>query len=224
MIIARCDKQLMSVKKLQTAISLLEDSLSQRSVSFLLRRREAKPHEICLVCSSSQQTDTIDQELQQENYTNEDEQTKEVILQEGQLLELRFRGNVLPNDYQATQSVPFAFNTHFPFYFEKIVNEVDKYSQHFSPCYYGFLQIFTKQKVLRTINKDFEKKKPLAEPVRLLINLNDEIPRAEINHSSTLIFLRHRRTIEEEEKSVKRRPVSVQLRRILYLFSACLSS
>lgn len=166
-IIARCDKQLMNVKKLQTAISLLEQSLNQRSVSFLLRRRTTNPHEICLVCTSSQRFDAIDQELQQENYSNDEEQIKEVTLQEGQLLELRFRGNVLPTDYQTNSTFPFAFNTFFPFYFEKVVNEVDKYSQHFSQCYYGFLQIFTKQKVLRTINKDFDKKKTLSEPVSL---------------------------------------------------------
>lgn len=164
MIVARCDKQLMGMKKLQTTIGLLEQTLSQRSVSFLLRRRVSNPHEICLVCCSSQRTDGIDQELQQENYSVDEEQAKEVILQEGQLLELRFRGNVLPID-QRQQSYPFAFNTYFPFYFETNVTEIDKYSQHFSSYFYGFLQIFSKQKVLKTVAKELDKKKTSVESV-----------------------------------------------------------
>ena len=164
MIVARCDKQLMGTKKLQTTISLLEQTLSQRSVSFLLRRRVANPHEICLVCCSSQRTDGIDQELQQENYSVDEEQAKEVILQEGQLLELRFRGNVLPID-QRQQAYPFAFNTYFPFYFETNVSEIDKYSQHFSSYFYGFLQIFSKQKVLKIVAKELDKKKTSVESV-----------------------------------------------------------
>jgi hypothetical protein len=164
MIIARCDKQLLSNKQLPTTISLLEKSLSQRSVSLILRRRLTNPHEICFVCCSTQRTDTVDNDLEQENFTNDNEQSKELILQEGQLLELRFRGNVLPDeDHQ--KSYPFAFNTYFPYYFQTNVSEIDKYSQHFSSYFYGFVQIFSKQKVLRTITKEIDKKKQQTEIV-----------------------------------------------------------
>jgi hypothetical protein len=173
MIIARCDKQLISIKQLQTTISLLEEKLNQRSVSLILRHRLSNPNEVCVVCCSNQRTDTIDDELRQENYTNDDEQSKEVILQEGQLLELRFRGNVLPIDNQQ-QSLPFAFNTYFPFYFEANVSETDKYSQHFSPYFYGFVQIFSKQKVLRTITKELDKKKQQSEIVSIIVILINE--------------------------------------------------
>jgi hypothetical protein len=158
MIIARCDKQSISTKQLQTVISSLEQSLRQRSISLILRHRPSNPNEICFVCCSSLRTDVVDNELQQENYTTDNEQAKELTLQEGQLLELRFRGNVLPIDYHK-QSYPFAFNTYFPFYFPTNIRETDKYSQHFSPYYYGFVQIFSKQKVLRTIAKEIDKKK-----------------------------------------------------------------
>ncbi len=163
MIIARYDKQLTSVKQLQTTIGLLEQSLNQRSVSFILRRRLSNPNEVCFVCCSTQRTDAIDRDLEEEHFTTDDEESKELILQEGQLLELRFRGNVLPTDDQQ-KSHPFAFNTYFPFYFQTNVSEIDKYSQHFSSYYYGFVQIFSKQKVLRTINKDMEKKKHQTQP------------------------------------------------------------
>jgi hypothetical protein len=158
MIVARCDKQLMSTKQLQTTINLLERTLTQRSVTLILRRRLSNPNEVCLVCCSSRRTESIDNDLQEENFTNDDEQSKELILQEGQLLELRFRGNVLPIENHQ-KSYPFAFNTYFPFYFQTNVCETDKYSQHFSPFFYGFVQIFSKQKVLRTITKETDKKK-----------------------------------------------------------------
>ncbi len=187
MIIARCDKQLMSLKQLQTTMSLLEETLNQRSAMLILRRRLLNPSEICLVCCSNQHTDTVDNEIRQENYTNDNEQIKEIILQEGQLLELRFRGNVLPiNNNQ--QSIPFAFNTHFPFYFETNVIEIDKYSQHLSSYFYGFIQIFSKQKILRNFTKEIDKKKQQLENIHetdiclaeLLISLpkqSEDIPK-----------------------------------------------
>jgi len=156
----------MSIKQLQTTISLLEQTLNQRVATLILRRRLSSPTEICLVCCSSQRTDVVDQEISQENYTNENEQIKEIVLQEGQLLELRFRGNVLPKDREQ-QSIPFAYNTYFPFYFETNISEIDKYSQHLSPYFYGFIQIFSKQKVLRNVMKEIEKKKQQTEIVSI---------------------------------------------------------
>ena len=178
MIIARCDKQTMSTKRLQTTIQLLEQSLNQRSVSLILRRRSSNPNEICLVCCSTQRTDTIENDLQEEHYTADNEQSKELILQEGQLLELRFRGNVLPLQYHQ-QSYPFAFNTYFPFYFQTNVHETDKYSQHFSSCFYGFVQIFSKQKLLRNIPKENDKKKQQSEVVSCLSFRNSLIRQTE---------------------------------------------
>ena len=158
MVVARCDRQSMSIKQLQTTISLLEQTLNQRAATLILRRRLSNPKEICLVCCSSQRTEAVDDEIRQENYSNENEQIKEIILEEGQLLELRFRGNVLPINREQ-QTIPFAFNTYFPFYFESNVSEIDKYSQHLSSYFYGFIQIFSKQKVLRNVMKEIEKKK-----------------------------------------------------------------
>ncbi|CAF2739920.1 unnamed protein product [Rotaria sp. Silwood2] len=158
MIIARYDKKFISTKQLQTTINLLEQSLNQRSVSLVLRRRLSNPNEICFVCCSNQRMHTIDNDLQQENFIDNEEQSKELILQEGQLLELRFRGNVLPIEYNQ-QSYPFAFNTYFPFYFQTNVCEVDKYSQHLSSFFYGFVQIFSKEKILKFITKELDKKK-----------------------------------------------------------------
>lgn len=166
-LIARCDKQLMSLKQLPATIGLLEQTLNQRSATLFLRRRLTNLNEICIVCCSSQRTDTIENDIQRENYSNENEQLKEIILQEGQLLELRFRGNVLPTDGDR-QPVQFAFNTYFPFYFETAVSEIDRYSQHLSSCFYGFIQIFSKQKLLRNVVKEVDKKKQQPDVVSIL--------------------------------------------------------
>ncbi|UJR22588.1 hypothetical protein I4U23_025633 [Adineta vaga] len=160
-IIVRYDKQLMSNKQLQTAIHLFEQKLNQRSATLILRHRLTSPNEICLVCCSSQRIETISNEIQQENYTNFGEQTKEIVLQEGQLLELRFRGNVLPIN-QTQQAIPFAFNTNFPFYFETNISEIDKYSQHLSAYFYGYLEIYSKHKTPRHSMREIEKKKQLS--------------------------------------------------------------
>ncbi|CAF3425125.1 unnamed protein product [Rotaria socialis] len=153
MIIARYDRQFTSTKQLQTTINLLEESLNQRIVSLILRRRLSNLNEICFVCCSSRRINNIDRDLQADQFIDHDEQIKELILQEGQLLELRFRGNVVPIEYNK-QSYRFAFNTYFPFYFQTNVSEIDKYSQHLSPFFYGFVQIFS-----RTIAKEHGQKK-----------------------------------------------------------------
>ncbi|CAF1133282.1 unnamed protein product [Rotaria magnacalcarata] len=153
MIIARYDRQFTSAKQLQTTINLLEESLNQRIVSLILRRRLSNLNEICFVCCSSRRINNIDRDLQADEFIDPDEQIKELILQEGQLLELRFRGNVVPIEYNK-QSYRFAFNTYFPFYFQTNVSEIDKYSQHLSPFFYGFVQVFS-----RAITKEHDQKK-----------------------------------------------------------------
>ncbi|CAF1506676.1 unnamed protein product [Adineta ricciae] len=158
MIVARYDKQVMSAKQLQTVVYLFEQTLNQRTATLMLRHRSSNPNEICLVCCSSQRRGMVTDEIQQENYSNRDEQIKEITLQEGQLLELRFRGNVLPTNH-VQQTIPFAFNTNFPFYFETNVSERDKYSQHLSTYFYGHIQIYSKQKTSRSSMKEIEKKK-----------------------------------------------------------------
>ena len=180
MIVARCDKQLMSLKQLSSTIGLLEKTINQRTATLMLRRRLTNPNEICLICCSSQRIDTIENDLQQEHYSNENEQTKEIILQEGQLLELRFRGNVLPTKTDQ-QPVPLnnikrmrknfllsAFNTYFPYYFETDVCELDKYSQHLSSYFYGFIQVFSKQKILRHTAKEIDRKRQQSDIVRFI--------------------------------------------------------
>jgi hypothetical protein len=174
MIVVRCDQQLMNLKKLQTTMNLLEQTLRERSMSLILRRRLTSSNEICLVCCSMQRMDTIDQDLQTENYTDKDEQIKELIVNEGQMLEVRFRGNVLPKDQQQ-RTYRFAFNTNYPYYLETIVNEIDRYSQHLSSYFYGFVQIFSKKKILKSINKEIDKKKALAEPVSTPIDVHKDI-------------------------------------------------
>ena len=144
MIVVRYDRNLMSLKQLPLTISLLDQTLQTRAVTFLLRSRRTNPNEICFACFASERRELIDNDLQKENYATETEQSKEMLLQEGQMLEIRFRGNVRPTEISAN-AVPMAFNTHFPFFLETKVNVADRYAQHLSADYYGFLQIFTKQ-------------------------------------------------------------------------------
>ncbi|CAF4436355.1 unnamed protein product, partial [Adineta steineri] len=125
------------------------------------------PNEICVTCCSSQRIDTIDNDIKKENYTNNDEQIKEIILQEGQLLELRFRGNVLPINIIQHSTIPFAFNTNFPFFFETNISEIDKYCQHLSSCYYGYIQIYSKRKHYQNVLKDIDKKKQQIDTVNI---------------------------------------------------------
>ncbi|CAF0743578.1 unnamed protein product [Adineta steineri] len=181
MIVVRYDKQLMSLKQLQTILSLFEQTLNQRSATLILRHRSLIPNEICLTCCSTQRIDTIDNDIKKENYTNNDEQIKEIILQEGQLLELRFRGNVLPiNNNNQQSAIPFAFNTNFPFFFETNISEIDKYCQHLSSYYYGYIQIYSKRKHYQNILKDIDKKKQQIDTVKQESSHENESCLAEI--------------------------------------------
>lgn len=160
MIVARYNKQQISKKQLQIVISLLEQTINHRTVTLILRHQLQSPYNICFASCSSQYREMIDEDLEKENYSKDDELIKEIIVDEGQLLEIRFRGNVQPINPQQ-RIVPFAFNTHFPFYFETSIEEIDRYAQHLSSCFYGFLQIFSKQA---------EKKKSSTDSVRFKIS------------------------------------------------------
>jgi len=162
MILIRYDKQTTSPKQLSSLIPLLEQSLSKRTVSLILRHNRTNPSEVCFVCCSNHRLEQTEMNLDEENFTRTNEQIKELVLHEGQLLELRFRGNVLPTE-NADKTYSFAFNTHFPFYFQTTISEIDKYAQHFAAFFYGFIQIYSKQKVLRTIAKEIDKKKQQTE-------------------------------------------------------------
>lgn len=164
MIVARYDRRSLSSKQIQQNVALLDQVLHQRSMILILRRQIQNPSLLCFICCSNETRPLVDQDLQIENYAIDDQQVKELFVQEGQLLEIRFRGNVQPVDAQQ-RSVPFVFNTHFPFYYETLVQEVDRYAQHLSPHFYGFLQIFDRTMNEQLTSKDVERKKSTNESV-----------------------------------------------------------
>ena len=177
MIVVRYDRNLMSLKQLPGTISLLDQMLQTRPVTFLIRVRQGNPNEICFTCFASERREMIENDLQKENYSTDAEQTKEMLLQEGQLLEVRFRGNVRPTEIQQ-EIFPMAFNTHFPFFLETKVNVVDRYAQHLSNDYYGFLQIFTKQIEKRQMSTDLVNvASPLLNADLCLIELVIRLPK-----------------------------------------------
>lgn len=168
MIVARYDRQQMSIKQLQEAISLLDQTINHRSMIVILRQRLQNPSDLCLICCSTQNRTEIEQDLQQENYSSDSEQIKQVSVQEGQLLEICFRSNIQPVNVQQ-RSVPFVFNTNFPFFFETKLETIDRYAQNLSPNFYGFLQICLRSNSSERVNnKDVEKKKTITDQVSLI--------------------------------------------------------
>lgn len=72
-------------------------------------------------------------------YTEGMKLSKEVFVKEGQKLELRFRGNIQP-DEDVGMLLPF--NSHLKTQISLYVTEIDKYAQKSFSSYRGFAQFY----------------------------------------------------------------------------------
>jgi len=148
-----------TVPRIEAIAGLLEVSLLHRTVNFFLRQQNSDPNDILVSCSNTGKTDRELRKLCAEGYEEGPAPSRDIILKEGQIIEIRFRGNV--NCVSGSFSdLKLIYNTHIRSKLDFKVEEVDRFAQKGFDCYRGFAQVFTKGLVQRQLTPAEKAKTP----------------------------------------------------------------
>ncbi|KAK6170307.1 hypothetical protein SNE40_018725 [Patella caerulea] len=149
----------------------LEKVLLQRNIQVFLRQRGEDLNEILVSCASTNKVERVLRRLSEDGFDEGPSISKEISVKEGQVLEIRFRGNLGPDTNELRTRFPF--NSHIPCRIEFRVEELDKFAQRGFNSYRGFCQVFTEGLVPKYIqdSDDRENSKsrnpPKNQPVRI---------------------------------------------------------
>ncbi|KAK3098637.1 hypothetical protein FSP39_021461 [Pinctada imbricata] len=123
----------------------IENAVLHRSVRLILRQKSHDPSEVNVSCVPSFKVDKSLKRLADEGYDDGPAPSKEIIIKEGQILEIQFRGNVRCISDTKTPNV--VFNTYIRSRVKFSVEEIDKFAQKSFDFYRGFAQVFTNLEV-----------------------------------------------------------------------------
>ncbi|XP_050392130.1 uncharacterized protein LOC126810860 [Patella vulgata] len=149
----------------------LEKVLLQRNIQVFLRQRGEDLNDILVSCASTNKVERVLRRLAEDGFDEGPSVSKEISVKEGQVLEIRFRGNLGPDTKELRTTFPF--NSHIPCRTEFRVEELDKFAQRSFNSYRGFCQVFTEGLVPKFIqdSDDRENSKsrnpPKNQPVRI---------------------------------------------------------
>ena len=119
----------------------MENAVLHRSVKLILRQRGNDPNDVLISCVPSRKVDKALKYLTDEGYDDGPPPSKDIILKEGQILQVHFRGNV--KCMSSDTSPRMVFNTYIKSRATFAVEEIDKFAQKSFDCYRGFAQIYT---------------------------------------------------------------------------------
>ena len=163
--------------KAERIADALQQALYDRHVQFVLRQHNDDASKVALVATTTNKLDGTLRRLTEKNFDYGHAPSQDVIMREGQLITLRFRGNIKNDDGQNEIKMIFNSNMKNKVNFEALVK--DKFAQKAIDCYRGFVQIFTSAHAPDTIpdNVAHDDKQPVesasAETLvsELLVNL-----------------------------------------------------
>ncbi|KAL3882830.1 hypothetical protein ACJMK2_029134 [Sinanodonta woodiana] len=164
----------------------LETSLLQRNVQVFLRQRHDDPNNVVVSCATSSRVETALQAFAKDGFVEGPPPSKDLILKEGQIMEIGFRGNI--HCSSNNKELKFVFNSHMISKCAFEVQENDKFAQKSFDSYRGFAKITTKCLVPRpsqTQPKPGEKAEMVAAEI-LLAELLISIPKPEPEPSKPL--------------------------------------
>ncbi len=141
--------------------SLLEASLKERVVHFILRQRAQDPKDVVILCTTPAKSERLEKKLSEElGYDHGPPPSNDLIVHEGTKMSIQFRGNIQKDEEEsAGNDLHFVFNSHIRTRQEFVVHEVDRFAQKSINCYRGFAQICTGGLVEKTVPLDEEKAK-----------------------------------------------------------------
>ena len=108
--------------------------------------------------------------MAEDGYDDGPSPSKELIMHEGQLLKIKFRGNVQD---VTNGDLKLSFNTYIKARTNFKVKEIDKFAQKSIDCYRGFAQVFTPGMVKRLVPRDEEAAKQKNPPMKEVLEEGD---------------------------------------------------
>ncbi|KAK0053264.1 Death domain-containing protein 1, partial [Biomphalaria pfeifferi] len=125
-------------------------ALTYKQMTILVRQKSLHPVSVMVTCTQTMHLERAIRALADEGYDQGPRPSPDIMVTEGQKLNLRFRGNLtLVDDDIRTM---FAFNTYIPFKLRFQVREQDRFAQRGFDSYRGFCQIYTTGKVKRFLD------------------------------------------------------------------------
>lgn len=132
----------------------LEKTLGQKSAQLIIRQSNENLGELIVQCVNSVSSKRILNKLVEEGYEAGPPPSQDLILKEGEVIRLGFRGNIEPEEKFDNYLV---YNSQIRAKLNFLVTEIDKFAQKSIDCYRGFVQFYTKKlvkKALKSESKD----------------------------------------------------------------------
>lgn len=132
----KAGKSVAAVEKMAT---FLENVTTQRNVKVIARQRNDDVADVMIACTSSNRLERTLKYMGERSFTEGPSPSPDIVLQEGQQLYLKFRGNV--ECISENPSLSFIFNTNIRSTREFKINEKEEFAQKSLPSFRGFVQV-----------------------------------------------------------------------------------
>ena len=176
-------------EKIEKICKIIETSLKQRVVQLILRQHLDDPSDTILTCVNHNKLERTIRRLADEGYDEGPMISKDIILKEGQFLEVHFRGNLMTD---VETPIRIVFNSQLKTRASFMITEIDKFAQKSFECYRGFAQVYTRGLVPRTAkeeekNKAGKQQQDWAEGDILLCEMLMNLPKPEAEPPKPLV-------------------------------------
>lgn len=129
----------------------LEKTLGQKSAKLIIRQSNENLSELIVQCVNSVSSKRILGKLVEEGYEAGPQPSNDLILKEGEIIRLDFRGNIKP---EAEFDNYLVYNSQIRAKLNFLVTEIDKFAQKSIDCYRGFVQFYTKKIVKKAVKSE----------------------------------------------------------------------
>ncbi|XP_067675669.1 uncharacterized protein [Haliotis asinina] len=135
--------------QVEQMVTILNEAIPQRTIQLFLRQHSENLNEIIISCSNVSRVERSLRKLEDEGFEEGPPLSKEISVKEGQIFNLKFRGNLKPETDDFKHQ--FVFNSHIPCRVDFAVETVDTFAQKGFDSYRGFAQLFTEGLVPQTL-------------------------------------------------------------------------
>ncbi|XP_053387400.1 death domain-containing protein 1-like isoform X2 [Mercenaria mercenaria] len=169
----------------------MSNLLSQKFVQVILKQKSDDPFDTVMSVVPQTKTEKTLKQLSQEGYDDGPEPSQVLSINEGDVIEVGFRGNVKNKDEEGIQ---FVYNSNLKSETEFYACEVDKYLQKNFPVYRGVVEVFRKYKVKNTTKRkrrdssdDHKEEQPFEYKRELMCELAINIPKYHIEQNTAVV-------------------------------------
>ncbi|KAL5009617.1 hypothetical protein ScPMuIL_011922 [Solemya velum] len=145
------------IAKAEKIGNLVENYLLEKPMQVVLRQKSTNALDTLVTCTIASKLNKTLSKLAAEGYNEGPEPGKPLMVREGQVMHIKFRGNVQCISEDAV--LKFTYNTYIKCRTCFQVEEIEKYAQKSFDCYLGFAQIYTRGLVPKNVTAETEKSK-----------------------------------------------------------------